>query len=43
LAQVLDWLRRHGITEPIGQRLVERLKANLVDARMPGESASNYT
>jgi hypothetical protein len=41
LAQVLDWLRRHGITEPIGQRLVERLKANLVDERMPVEATSD--
>jgi len=41
LAQVLDWLRRHGITEPIGQRLVELLKANLVDERMPVVATSD--
>ena len=29
LAQVLDWLRRHGITQLIAQQLVEHLKANL--------------
>ena len=41
LAQVLDWLTRHGITEPIAQQLVQRLKANLVDARTPVEPASD--
>jgi hypothetical protein len=41
LAQVLDWLRRHGITELIGQRLVELLKANLVDERMPVVATSD--
>jgi len=39
LAQVLDWLTRHGITEPIAQQLVRRLKASLVDARTPVEPA----
>ena len=29
LAQILDWLRRHGITQLIAQQLVEYLKANL--------------
>jgi hypothetical protein len=29
LAQILDWLRRHGITQPIAQQLVEHLQANL--------------
>ena len=41
LAQVLDWLRRHRITESIAQQLVERLKANLVDARRPVEPTSD--
>ena len=41
LAQVLDWLRRHGITQVIAQQLVVRLKANLVDARMPLEPTSD--
>ena len=30
LAQVLDWLRRHGITQPIAQQLVEHLNVNLI-------------
>jgi len=29
LAQILDWLRRHGITQLIAQQLVEHLQANL--------------
>lgn len=29
LAQVLDWLRRHGITQLIAQQLVEHLKADV--------------
>jgi hypothetical protein len=41
LAQVLDWLRRHGITQVIAQQLVERLKANLVDPRMLLEPTSD--
>jgi len=45
LAQVLDWLRRHGITQLIAQQLVERLKANLnaPDAAdpMPAEQPAN--
>jgi len=45
LAQVLDWLRRHGITQLIAQQLVERLKANLnaADAAdpMPAEQPAN--
>ena len=37
LDQVLDWLRRHGITQLIAQQLVEYLKANLkaADAAVP--------
>jgi predicted metalloprotease with PDZ domain len=31
----------HGITEPIGQQLVDRLKANLVDLRMPVVATSD--
>jgi hypothetical protein len=29
LAQVMDWLKRHGITEQIAQQLAERMKANI--------------
>lgn len=28
LAQVMDWLKRHGVTEEIARQLVERMKAN---------------
>jgi hypothetical protein len=46
LAQILDWLRRHGITQLIAQQLVEHLKANLeaADAAgpMPAEQRANH-
>ena len=29
LAQVMDWLKRHGITEEIARQLVERMKADI--------------
>lgn len=29
LAQVMDWLKRHGITEEIARQLVDRMKANI--------------
>lgn len=29
LAQVMDWLKRHGITEEIARQLVERMRANI--------------
>ncbi len=36
LAQILDWLRRHGITQLVAQQLVEHLKANLEAADAAG-------
>jgi len=29
LAQVMNWLERHGITEQIAQELLKRMKANI--------------
>jgi hypothetical protein len=29
LAQIMDWLKRHGITEQIAQELLKRMKANI--------------
>jgi hypothetical protein len=47
LAQVLDWLRRHGITQILAEKLVRQIKANLeaADAAvpMPAEQPASQT
>ena len=43
LAQILDWLRRHGITQLIAQQLLEHLQANLKATDAAGPMAPDQS